>query len=245
MRAPQVILLLLSLVTAIHAFALPEALESTSDKFADLWKRRGGGGGRGGGSSGGGGRTGGSSGGSSGSRLTSSTSSTGGRTSGGSGPAPRTFAGGSYYGGGAAVPYRSGGRSPGGVAPVFLGVGALAFFPGIWLYGAYAYTYPGYYYYHNRTSNQNESRPMSCYCGRYQECGCDGNNETDYVTSVANNNSISRVANVDGQQRLVVNGTLPNGTTAASAGSSYRQNLVEMSGYWVAAATVVYAVWFI
>lgn len=86
---------------------------------------------------------------------------------------------------------------------------------------------------------------MECLCGRYSECGCDGNNNTDYVTSVANNNSIARVANVDGQQKLVVNGTLPNGTTAASAGTSYRQSLAEMSGYWVAAGIVVYAVWFL
>lgn len=243
MKTPQVLLLLLSLVTAIHAFALPEALQSTSDSLNELWKRRGGGGGRGGGSSGGGSRSSGGS--SSGSRLTSSTSNTGGRTSGGSGPQPRAYAGGSYYPGGAAVPYRAGGRSPGGVAPVFLPAAGLAFFPGVWLYGAYGYYYPGHYYYHNRTSNQNESHPMNCYCGRFSECGCDNNNETDYMTSIANNQSIARLANVDGQQKLVVNGTLPNGTTAASAGASYRQNLVEMSGYWVAAAIVVYAVWFI
>jgi hypothetical protein len=86
---------------------------------------------------------------------------------------------------------------------------------------------------------------MECLCGRFSECACDANNKTDYVTSVANNNSIARVANVDGQQKLVVNGTLPNGTTAASAGASFRQGLVEMSGYWVAAGIVVYAVWFI
>lgn len=91
----------------------------------------------------------------------------------------------------------------------------------------------------------NESRQMECLCARYQECGCDSNNNTDYVTSVANNNTIARVANVDGQQKLVVNGTLPNGTTASSAGASYKQNLAEMSGYWVAAGIVVYAVWFI
>jgi hypothetical protein len=86
---------------------------------------------------------------------------------------------------------------------------------------------------------------MECLCGRYQECACDPNNQTDYMTSIANNNSIARVANVDGQEKLVVNGTLPNGTTAASAATSYRQSLLELSGYWVAAATVIYAVWFI
>ncbi|KAK3049688.1 hypothetical protein LTR09_009110 [Extremus antarcticus] len=226
MKLSQAIFFLLAFVTSIHAFALPDAFDAT-DKLSDLWKRRGGGGGRGGGSSGGG------------------SSRGGGSSSSSSGPAPRSYAGGSYYGGGAATPYRSGGRSPAGVAPVFLGVGALAIFPGIWLYGAYAYSYPGYYHYHNNTSNQNESRQMECLCGRYQECGCDAKNETDYLTDVANNQSIARVADVDGQQKLVINGTLPNGTSTTSAGTSYGQNLAEMSGYWVAAGIVVYAVWFI
>lgn len=173
MKLSQAIFFLLAFVTSIHAFALPDAFDAT-DKLSDLWKRRGGGGGRGGGSSGGG------------------SSRGGGSSSSSSGPAPRSYAGGSYYGGGAATPYRSGGRSPAGVAPVFLGVGALAIFPGIWLYGAYAYSYPGYYHYHNNTSNQNESRQMECLCGRYQECGCDAKNETDYLTDVANNQSIAR-----------------------------------------------------
>ncbi|KAK5171304.1 uncharacterized protein LTR77_004448 [Saxophila tyrrhenica] len=245
MRASQAIFLLLTLVTSIHAFALPDAFDASGEKFSDLWKRRGGGGGRGGGGfSSGGGR---SSGGSSGGRppSTRGNSNTGGRTSGGSGPQPRSYPSGNYYGGGARVPYRAGGRSPGGVAPVFLGAGALAFFPGIWLYGAYRYNYDGEYDYHNRTSGRNESRPVECLCGRYQECGCNQNNNFDYLTAVANNNSISRVANVDGEQTLVINGTLPNGTTVDSAAGSYRQNLAEMSGYWVAAGIVVYAVWFI
>ena len=72
----------------------------------------------------------------------SSSSNTGGRTKTGSGVTPN-YGGGRYYGGGATTPYQSGSRSPLGIAavPLAFGVGALAFYPGIWLYGAYAYPY--------------------------------------------------------------------------------------------------------
>ena len=85
---------------------------------------------------------------------------------------------------------------------------------------------------------------MNCYCGRFSECGCEANNETDYVTSIANNNSISRVANLNGKSTLLVNGTLPNGTTAASAAPSFRQGLAGLSGWSVVVAGVVYTMWF-
>ncbi|KAK3713401.1 hypothetical protein LTR37_008593 [Vermiconidia calcicola] len=243
MKLSQAVFYLLAFVTTIHAIALPAPLESTAESAQELWKRRGGGGGRGGGGFSSGGRS--SGGGSSSSGRTASTSNRGGLTSSGSGIQPRPYRGGSYYGGGAAVPYRSGSKSPRGIAPVFLGAGALAFFPGIWLYGAYAYSYPGRYYYHNQTSNQNETRPVNCYCGRFATCGCDSNNETDYVTSVANNRSIARVANVDGEDTLVINGTLPNGTTAASAaGLSFSQGPM-LSGWIIMASAFGAAVWFI
>jgi hypothetical protein len=72
----------------------------------------------------------------------SSSSNNGGRTKTGSGVTPN-YGGGRYYGGGATSPYQSGSRSPLGIAavPLAFGVGALAFYPGIWLYGAYAYPY--------------------------------------------------------------------------------------------------------
>jgi hypothetical protein len=70
----------------------------------------------------------------------SSSSNTGGSTKTGSGVTPN-YGGGRYYGGGATSPYRSGARSPLGIVGIPLAVGALAFYPGIWLYGAYAYPY--------------------------------------------------------------------------------------------------------
>jgi hypothetical protein len=254
MKLNQALYFLLTFVTTIHALALPTSFESLAESSKELFKRKGGGGG--GGKGGGGGsssssssssRGGSSSSSSSSSGLTSSSSNRGGATSAGSGVRP-SYGGGAYYGGGARQPYNSGGRSPGGINPVFLGVGALAFFPGIWLYGAYMYPYGHPYTYHNTTSNRNETHPVQCYCGEYQECGCDNNTDSSYLNSVANNNTVSRVVNVNGTDTLVVNGTLPNGTTAAggtdSAAGSLRQGLLEMSGWWVVVAGVAYTMWF-
>ncbi|TKA78337.1 hypothetical protein B0A55_03614 [Friedmanniomyces simplex] len=254
MKLPQTLLFLLGIITTIHALALPSSLDTIADASKELFKRKGGGGGHG---SSGGGSSGGSSGGkggstsssgSSGSRsgASASTSNTGGRTSAGSGVTP-SFGGGRYYGGGAAAPYTAGSRSPGGVAPYLLAGGALAFFPGIWLYGAYAYPYYGAHTYHNNTDNQNETRPIQCYCAQYAECGCDNNTDSSYLNSVANNNTVSRVADVNGTETLLINGTLENGTTASggtsSAAGSFRQGLAEKSGWWVVVAGVGYTMW--
>ncbi|TKA76493.1 hypothetical protein B0A55_02892 [Friedmanniomyces simplex] len=250
MKIPQTLLLLLGIITTIHALALPSSLDTIADASKELFKRKGGGGGHG---SSGGGSSGGSSGGkggstsssgSSGSRsgASASTSNTGGRTSAGSGIAPS-------FGGGAAAPYTAGSRSPGGVAPYLLAGGALAFFPGIWLYGAYAYPYYGAHTYHNNTDNQNERRPIQCYCAQYAECGCDNNTDSSYLNSVANNNTVSRVAVLNGTETLLINGTLENGTTASggtsSAAGSFRQGMAEMSGWWVVVAGVGYTMWLI
>lgn len=261
---------------------LPPGDASTSF-FSDLWKRKGGGGsgGKGGssGSSSGGSRSGSgssSSGSSSGSSSSSSSgktgsssssgsssgkgstsSSTGGRTTTGSGAAP-SYGGGRYYGGGTTVPYRSGARTTGGISPlpfVFAGT-ALAFWPGLWYHPAYIYPYANPWYYHNATTDKNETKPVKCGCDQYQECGCDDNNSTDYINSVLGNGSYSQlnqslvtVANVNGTDTILVNGTLPNGTTASggtddpNAGAGLR-HLAEAVGYWPMAATVLAVVFF-
>lgn len=90
----------------------------------------------------------------------------------------------------------------------------------------------------------NETRPIDCYCGRYQtSCGCEPNNNTDYLNAVANNASTAKLYN----NTLVIDGTLENGTTASgtqSAASSLQQGLYEMSGFWIVFAGVAYTVWF-
>ena len=250
MKLPQTLFFLFAFIATIHAIALPTSFESLSEASRDLFKRKGGGGGggRGGGGSSGGSRGGSSSssssGSSSGSRGSGSSSSGSRGSSAGSG-APRAYGGGAYYGGGAASPYPAGRASPRGIAPGFIGgaaLGGLAFFPGLWLYGVYAYSYPGIYHWRNTTSNQNETGPVECLCQQYNPCGCEGNNNTDYLNSVANNGTLAqRAAN----GTLYINGTLPNGTTAPgseSAAPSLKQGILESSGFWIVIAGVVYTV---
>ncbi|KAK4647564.1 uncharacterized protein QC761_102580 [Podospora bellae-mahoneyi] len=244
--------------------------DTHSHDDSELWKRRGGGGGggRGGGGGGGGGSSGssGSSGG--GSSGTSGSGSTGGggssgtrgspgfnsggRTSTGTGPAP-AYGGGRYYGGGAAVPYRAGGRSPTrGVAPLFFGAAFLAFWPGLWLTSAYLYHRPEGYTFYNVTTDQRETKPVICACAEDSVCGCDDNDDEQYMKDLIGNGSYAAldksvidVANVNGTSTILINGTLPDGTTApggtdapgSAAGDGLRA-LLENAGWWPVVATV-------
>ncbi|MCJ1409046.1 hypothetical protein MMC19_003123 [Ptychographa xylographoides] len=207
-------------------------------------RRGGGGGGKGGGSGGKGGGDSGGSGGSSGGRGSSSSSSI----------AP-SYGGGRYYGGGSSRAFSAGSRSPLGIAPFFIGGAALGFFPGLWLYGAYAYPYTHPYYYHNSSAaqgQQNQSLPVECLCQEYTACGCDDNGNSTYVQSLVGNGedydtSLVRVAEVNGTKTLVINGTLPNGTddssTSGGAPVGYRQMMLEGSGFWVVGAVVGLIIW--
>lgn len=236
-------------------------------------ERRKGGGGRGGGSSGGsssGGRGGGSSGG--GSRTTS-TSNVGGATRAGSGPV-RSYGGGGYYGGGAAQPYRAGGRTPTGLiaGAVIAPVALLALMPGIWLYGAYPYYYNNPYRFYNAsaenddndrkrslvekrqsTTGRNETLPVICLCGENLVCGCDENSDQSYVNDLIGNGSYAglnktliNVADVNGTRTLILNGTLPNGTTAPGGtddeGAAMALSAGKYMGYWMMGLVVVYGV---
>ncbi|KAK5663551.1 hypothetical protein OQA88_3982 [Cercophora sp. LCS_1] len=237
----------------------------------EFWKRRGGGGGGGrgggGGSSGSSGGRGGSSSGSGSSGSTgssggtrsggssgsgggrgSSTSSVGGRTTTGSGPAP-AYGGGKYYGGGAAVPYKAGDRSRSGINPVLLGAGAaVAFWPGLWLYGAYMYPYTHHHSFYNASSKQNETKPVTCGCDPYQVCGCDENGDQQYLSDIVGNgtnlnSTLVAVGTVDGVQRILINGTLPNGTTAAGGtedpnGGAGLRTMLHTAGWWPVVAIV-------
>lgn len=150
------------------------------------------------------------------------------------------------------MPYRAGAVSTLGIAPLFfVGAASLAFWPGIWYHPVYLYPYGNSWTFHNETTNANETKPVKCGCDAYQECGCDDNNSTDYVNSVLGtgaysqlNQSLVTVATVNGTDTILLNGTLPNGTTAsggtesASAGVGMRR-LAEMAGWWPAAATVL------
>ncbi|RDL33216.1 uncharacterized protein BP5553_08655 [Venustampulla echinocandica] len=286
----------------------------------ELWKRRGGGGsgGRGGSSSGssssgsssssssssGTGSSGSSRGGTGGTGSTGSTGSSssanrgssspssniGGSTKTGSGVRPN-YGGGRYYGGGATAPYAAGGRSPLGLAPVFLGVGLLAVLPGLWLYGAYSYPYHHPYSFHNRTARANattttsssaiptatnaarsvllnarqdtgvqQQKPVTCLCAAYAVCGCDDNDDTTFLDALIGdgdynklNHTLVTVADINGTSTIILNGTLPNGTTAADGQddgqdndtSSATRNIINLSGYWAMIALVGCMVFFV
>lgn len=186
-----------------------------------------------------------------------------------------SYGGGKYYGGGAATPYKSGGRSPGGILPYALGgglLGAALIFPGLWLYGAYAYNYNHPYSFRNRTRNNfNETLPVTCLCERYSACGCDDANNSTFLDGIigdgnlANlNKSLVNVGNVNGTKTIVLNGTLPNDTvsdatttagdaTGTGAGAATnlpsvsaanKRFLLETSGFWLLGAIVAATVWF-
>lgn len=214
----------------IADIAEPEARDAEWD---DLWKRRGGGGSR---PPSGGSRP--PSGGSSGSRPpggggsnrpttnTYSNSNAGGYSNGGSGPQPR-FVGGQYYGGGAKVPFTAG-APRGGITPYPVSGRGLAFWPGPWLpYPVYMYPYGSSYHYHNRTSDEDEERPVLCACQEYNVCSCEEIEDDDDFEDMFEelledgdynkmNHTLVTVGEVNGTKTIMINGTLPNGTTVNS-----------------------------
>ncbi|KAH7108912.1 glycine-rich protein [Dactylonectria macrodidyma] len=228
-----------------------DAASHTNDP--ELYRRRGGGGGGSGGSGGGGGHSGGGgrSFGSSSSR-TKTNSNEGGYSSKGSGVQP-TYGGGRYYPGGAAVPYQSGVVTATGLTPFLLIGSALAFWPGVWLYGAYMYHYNTPYRFYNASSQANETREITCGCARYAVCGCEENNSTQYYNDLVGNGSyaplnksIVNVSRVNGTMTILINGTLPNGTTAAgedSAAPGSMKGLVEAFGVCPVAVAVLATVY--
>ncbi|KAL2757036.1 hypothetical protein ACRALDRAFT_1069701 [Sodiomyces alcalophilus JCM 7366] len=209
---------LLALTLATSASAIAQDNEHTEAVPQELWKRRGGGGGggRGGGGSRGGGSRGGSGGssGSGGSRGGSGGSGSGGGSRGGGSSPPRPNTGGAFggrtrtgsgpqprygspgnprYGGGAAVPFRSGSRSPGAlIVPFALAGAALAFWPGYWYYSGYGsgrhddddedddeersinvYPWQTDYTFFNQSADETQTKPVLCGCAEDLPCGCD------------------------------------------------------------------------
>lgn len=180
---------------------------------------------------------------SSGGRLGGSSSSTGGRTTTGSGVTPRT---GGFYGGGAAVPYRSGQRSASGISPLLIGAGVGFGFGALWAHGAYNYPYTHPFIFHNATTNRNETKPVDCLCAADEECGCDDNSNTTYISSLIGdgsyaglNQSLVTVADISGTSTIVINGTLPNGTTAAGGTvDANGASLTQPGGYMFLVALI-------
>ena len=134
--------------------------------------------------------------------------------------------------------------------PVFFAASFLAFWPGIWLYGAYQYHYTHPYGYYNHTSLKNETKPITCACDPYSECGCDENGDQTFMSELVGNGSydglnktLITVGDVNGTSTLLINGTLPNGTTAAGGtenpnAADGMRALLQHAGWWPLVATV-------
>lgn len=124
----------------------------------------------------------------------------------------------------------------------------------------YNYNHP-YHFRNTSNNNANESLPVICGCAQYAECGCD---ESDNTTATLDelvgngsyaglNKSVVTVGTKDGQKVLLINGTLPNGTTAkgtedkdgdgnsttSSESSAAVKVVLETMGFWPVVATVM------
>ncbi|KAF2812934.1 uncharacterized protein BDZ99DRAFT_460263 [Mytilinidion resinicola] len=96
--------------------------------------------------------------------------------------------------------------------------------------------------------------PVKCLCQEFSVCGCDDNTNPSYMKDIigngspaALNQSLVRVTNDNGNMTIVINGTLPNGTTAPGGTDSAgpRSAVLEFGGYWVMGAIVLYTVSFL
>ncbi|RDA85933.1 hypothetical protein CP532_0838 [Ophiocordyceps camponoti-leonardi (nom. inval.)] len=248
MRANLALLLALCLGDAIARVAVTGDGDTSETQ---LFKRRGGGarggGGRGGSSSGRGGGGGGGGGGAPSRTNTAPTSNIGGTSRGGSGPKP-AFGGGRFFGGGGRVPYRAGATSPLGIAPFLLIGASLAFWPGIWLHGAHLYPYSYVHQYRNESSGRNETAKVLCGCDQFEECSCDENNDRVFYDGLigngsyaALNKSVIDVGEFKGEKTLLLNGTLPNGTTVDGPDSAASSFTAVATALWTVVATILVA----
>ncbi|KAF3806680.1 hypothetical protein GCG54_00000046 [Colletotrichum gloeosporioides] len=179
--------------------------------------------------------------------------SSGGSTKTGSGPAP---AYGGSYGGGAKVPYAAGAsRGPGSIAPFLLIGGGLAFWPGLWLAGAHMYPYSHPYRFYNQSARENQTKPIMCGCADHQPCACDENNSTEYMNALLGNGSYQGLNQsvvtkgiYNNTDTILINGTLPNGTTASGGSddvgttSAAFRAVSEALGFWPMLAVVLVTV---
>jgi len=145
--------------------------------------------------------------------------------------------------------------------------------PGLWLYSVYPYHYNNPYRFYNQsatnddnnnnnnngkrelwtrqTQGRNESLPVMCLCQEYNVCGCEENdNDQSYLDELIGNGSYAAlnktlvtVSDVNGTKTLVLNGTLPNGTTAPGGtdddSAAVNLRVSKYAGYYVVGVMVL------
>ena len=144
--------------------------------------------------------------------------------------------------------------------------------PGLWLYNAYPYHYNNPYRFYNQSAvnddndndrrsiwarqntGRNESLPVICLCQEFGVCSCEENDDQQYLNDLigngsyaALNKSLVTVSDVNGTRTLVLNGTLPNGTTAPGGtdddeGAAVNLAMGKYTGYWAMGLVVLYGV---
>ncbi|TVY81605.1 hypothetical protein LSUE1_G005017 [Lachnellula suecica] len=95
--------------------------------------------------------------------------------------------------------------------------------------------------YARQDSGVEQTKPVSCLCGTYDVCGCDDNSNTTFLDSVIGdgtnlNASLVSVADINGTSTILINGTLPNGTSASGGtenANGAARMLGNLGGYWV------------
>jgi len=104
-----------------------------------------------------------------------------------------------------------------------------------------------------QNTGRNETLPVICLCGENLVCGCDENDDQSYITDLIGdgsyaglNKSLITVSDVNGTKTLILNGTLPNGTTAPGGtddeGAAGHLAAGRYAGYWAMVLIVVYGV---
>jgi hypothetical protein len=97
----------------------------------------------------------------------------------------------------------------------------------------------------------NETLPVVCLCQEFAVCGCDENDSQAYIDDLigngsyaALNKSLVTVSEVNNTKTLVLNGTLPNGTTAPGGvdDAATGLSISQYSGYWAMGLVVLYGV---
>jgi hypothetical protein len=90
----------------------------------------------------------------------------------------------------------------------------------------YEYQYLQQYGFYNQTAGKNQTKSVLCLCQEYTDCGCDDNGNSTFLESLVGdgnpatlNQTIVRVANINGTDTIVLNGTLPNGTARVTSGA--------------------------
>jgi len=105
------------------------------------------------------------------------------------------------------------------------------------------------------TTGENQTKPVNCLCAAFAECGCDDSGNTTFLDSLigdgtyANLNlSVVNVVDVNGTSTIVLNGTLPNGTTTSGGTEDANGAMMlgaQSSGYLALVALVGLTVFFV